>query len=298
MALVVTNNAVSILVGAINSTATSFSVSGGTGVKFPSTLTGNTFHVSLVDSANNIEIVKVTNRTTDVFTVERAQEGTTARAYSVGDRVALTITAEAFNAKADKLDVDADIDATTATLQAQITALNESVTEALASLQAVKIDKEKAWPIGSIYINATSAVNPATLLGFGTWTAFGTGRTLVGIDGGNPLMDAAEELLGTPDATLVTHNHTTDSSGNIINASVSIAVESSAGGFASASGNASLFSPVSGETLGSFNFPGTYYTGFSINGGNHAHTTTSVGSTAVNKNYQPSIVVYMWKRTA
>jgi hypothetical protein len=32
------------------------------------------------------------------------------------------------------------------------------------------------YPVGSIYINATSAINPATLLGFGTWTAFGAGR--------------------------------------------------------------------------------------------------------------------------
>jgi len=51
-----------------------------------------------------------------------------------------------------------------------------------AALQAV-------YPVGSIYINATSASNPNTLLGFGTWTAFGAGRVLVGLDAGDALLD-------------------------------------------------------------------------------------------------------------
>jgi hypothetical protein len=38
------------------------------------------------------------------------------------------------------------------------------------------------YPVGSLYINASNATNPATLLGFGTWEAFGTGKVLVGID--------------------------------------------------------------------------------------------------------------------
>jgi hypothetical protein len=42
-----------------------------------------------------------------------------------------------------------------------------------------------AWPIGSIFISAV-ATDPATLLGFGTWSAHGAGRVLVGIDPGDP----------------------------------------------------------------------------------------------------------------
>ena len=37
-----------------------------------------------------------------------------------------------------------------------------------------------AYPVGSIYMNASNATNPATLLGFGTWTALAPGRMLLG----------------------------------------------------------------------------------------------------------------------
>jgi hypothetical protein len=64
------------------------------------------------------------------------------------------------------------------------------------------------FPVGSIYTNATNATNPGTLLGFGTWTAFGAGRVMVGFDAGNALFDTAEETGGSADATLPTHTHT------------------------------------------------------------------------------------------
>lgn len=168
----------------------------------------------------------------------------------------------------------------------------------IASTAYVQEALRTIYPVGSIYINATNSTNPATLFGFGTWVAFGTGRTLVGINTANTLMDVPEETFGTADSTLVSHNHTTDSSGNIINGSISIVVESAAGGFSAGTGSITSFGAVSGQTLGKFAFSGTYYQGFSIVGGNHAHTTTTVGSSATNQNYQPSIVVYMWKRTA
>lgn len=38
------------------------------------------------------------------------------------------------------------------------------------------------YPVGSVYTNAVDSTNPATLLGFGTWTAFAAGRVPVGID--------------------------------------------------------------------------------------------------------------------
>jgi len=36
-------------------------------------------------------------------------------------------------------------------------------------------------PVGSIYMNASDATNPATLLGYGTWTALGVDRVLIGV---------------------------------------------------------------------------------------------------------------------
>lgn len=37
-----------------------------------------------------------------------------------------------------------------------------------------------AYPVGSVYMNATDATNPASLLGFGTWVSLGAGRVLIG----------------------------------------------------------------------------------------------------------------------
>ena len=71
-----------------------------------------------------------------------------------------------------------------------------------------------AYPIGSIYI-AVVSTNPATLLGFGTWSAFGTGRTLVGIDTGDTDFDVVEETGGAKTVTLTStempsHTHVQD----------------------------------------------------------------------------------------
>ncbi len=43
---------------------------------------------------------------------------------------------------------------------------------------------ESAYPVGSIYMNATDSTDPATLLGFGTWATFGAGRVLLGVGEG------------------------------------------------------------------------------------------------------------------
>lgn len=54
----------------------------------------------------------------------------------------------------------------------------------------------QAFPVGAIYIS-TSSANPATALGYGTWSAFGTGRVLVGIDTSDPDFDTVEETGGS-----------------------------------------------------------------------------------------------------
>lgn len=88
-----TNNASTTLAASLASGALSLTVSSGTGALFPALSAGEAFNAVLMDSSNNLEIVRVTARTADTFTIVRAQEGTIARSFSSGDRVELRMTA-------------------------------------------------------------------------------------------------------------------------------------------------------------------------------------------------------------
>ena len=110
MVLKVTNNAFGTLNGGISSSATSITLSSGDGAKFPSLSSPDVFYATLIDTSNNTEIVKVTARSTDSLTVVRAQDNTTARAFSAGDRFELRPTAVLFEAFHQK---DNDITAKT-----------------------------------------------------------------------------------------------------------------------------------------------------------------------------------------
>jgi hypothetical protein len=94
MTIKFTNNAISTLASGITNSATSITVASGDGSKFPSLTGSEYFRATLIDASNNLEIVKVTARSSDVLTVTRAQESTTARAFSSGDRIELRITAQ------------------------------------------------------------------------------------------------------------------------------------------------------------------------------------------------------------
>jgi hypothetical protein len=87
------NNAFSTLASGIGTGDTSLTVDSGDGALFPSPTGADYFYATLIDTANNLEIVKCTARSTDTLTIARAQEGTTATAYSSGDRIELRITA-------------------------------------------------------------------------------------------------------------------------------------------------------------------------------------------------------------
>lgn len=54
----------------------------------------------------------------------------------------------------------------------------------------------EAFPVGAIFFAAVST-NPATLLGYGTWTALGPGRVLVGVDSQDPDFDTALKTSGS-----------------------------------------------------------------------------------------------------
>lgn len=93
MPAVFSNNASAALASAITASATSITVSTGQGALFPSLSGSNYFYATLVNSSNVVEIVKVTARATDTFTVVRAQDGTSSSAFAAGDKLELRLVA-------------------------------------------------------------------------------------------------------------------------------------------------------------------------------------------------------------
>jgi hypothetical protein len=93
-----TNNAATTLASSINSSVTSLTVAASTGGLFPNPTAGQYFYATLQNTTGTtIEIVKVTARSTDTFTIVRAQDNTTASAFTAGDKVELRATAADLN---------------------------------------------------------------------------------------------------------------------------------------------------------------------------------------------------------
>ena len=135
-----------------------------------------------------------------------------------------------------------------------------------ANVNVIEVLK-KAYPIGSVYINASNATNPASLLGFGTWVAFGAGKVMVGLDAGDTSFDTVGETGGEKTHTLTTteipsHNHGLGSYGD----------------------------PSTGGTY--------YYKTTRVSNQFGAGYTENTGGGGSHNNLQPYIVVYFWKRTA
>lgn len=93
------NLAKSNLAANLSSGGTTLSVTPGTGALFPVVGANQFFALTLKDTAtgNFIEIVYVTAKTGDTFTVVRAQEGTSARAWLAGDQANNFFTAGSFS---------------------------------------------------------------------------------------------------------------------------------------------------------------------------------------------------------
>lgn len=145
---------------------------------------------------------------------------------------------------------------------------------------AIAATKEALYPVGSIYVNSGVTTNPATLLGFGTWVAFGAGRVMVGLNGSDTLFDSLEETGGSKDAIVVSHTHT---------ATVTDPGHVHAGGAASPvvfSSGVDIPPTVQAQQNTS-----SATTGITV-------TNSTTGSSGTNANLQPYITVAMWKRTA
>ena len=154
---------------------------------------------------------------------------------------------------------------------ADITAAGRAlIDDADAAAQRVTLGILNAvYPVGSIYIS-TIATNPGTIFGLGTWSAFGTGRTLVGLDATQTEFDTVEETGGAKThalsvAELAAHIHSIDHS----------------------------------VAFGGYGLPitGAFQNRVIVDGEGPINTS-SAGSGTAHNNLQPYIVVYMWKRTA
>ncbi len=237
------NLANSVLFAPLSDTDTTLHVYTGDGALFPAV----PFYVTLSPKNKwsrkiNSEIVLVTAKSTDAFTITRAQKGTTAKAFDYGDLVANGIYVE-----------DLTVDVVAAALQAMM-------------------------PVGFVVTLGVST-NPATLYGFGTWTAI-TGKVVVGKAGSGTF----QNLNDTGGAETVTlgvnempsHKHGLYGSMNVV------------GGINDANGDSMLISDASGTSNYLNNWqPTDPARGVGFTGGGAAHN-----------NLQPYIVKYVWERTA
>jgi hypothetical protein len=190
-----------------------------------------------------------------------------------------------FNSISGAISSKADIASPTFTgTPAGPTATAGSNTTQLATTAFVTAALGALYPVGSIYINATSSSNPSTLLGFGTWEAFGAGRMMVGLNASDALFDTAEETGGSKDAIVVSHTHTATSTVTDPGHTHTVGLQAF---------NGTLGSEIDGAKNN-----GTTTTSSSTTGITVATTNASTGSSGTNANLPPYIVVRMWKRTA
>jgi hypothetical protein len=164
----------------------------------------------------------------------------------------------------------------------------------LATTAFVKAALALLHPVGSIYTSVI-ATNPATLFGFGTWVAFATGKTVIGIDTSDTSFDVVKETGGSKNAIVVAHTHTgTTDAGGVHN---HFALKNQY----PSSGDVNSYRGLHDNTA-AFQVPTSLAPDIArtSDSGSHTHTitTASSGSTGTNANLPPYIVVYMWERTA
>jgi len=172
-------------------------------------------------------------------------------------------------------------------------------TTKLATTAFVAAALASLYPVGSIYTNAAVSTNPATLLGFGTWSAFAAGRVMVGLDASNAAFDTAQETGGSANAVVVSHSHTatvTDPGhGHPYRHTNQTNITNDANG-----GGIMTDENATQRNVDAYNgTPENVYD--KAIGGNTTGISVGIsttGSSATNANLPPYIVVYMWRRTA
>jgi len=158
--------------------------------------------------------------------------------------------------------------ATTAFVEAGLGTITAAVVNALV------------YPVGSLYFNMAVATNPATLLGVGTWVAYAEGEVLVGKESSGTF-DTLDESLGAETVSASTTGSTTLTTSQIPSHSHTVVRANNTG-----SGS----EPARGADDGTGGM--TFNTSSTGGGSGHTHTVPA------HSTLQPSVTVYIWKRTA
>lgn len=154
------NNANSTLAASLASGVTTLSVQTGHGARFPAITGSDYFYVTLQDSTN-IEIVKVTARSSDSMTIVRAQEGTTSPAsFASGTIVALRLTAAAIETVVNHANDTSAAHAASAISYAGSAGL--VATDVEAALDELDTDKEAAGTAAAAIDTHVGLADPHT----------------------------------------------------------------------------------------------------------------------------------------
>lgn len=142
--------------------------------------------------------------------------------------------------------------------------------ESLDTLLKTATDRA-TYPVGSLYFNAAVATNPATLLGYGTWVAYGEGRVLIGVGSGTDANGTVEAFALGDTGGEYTHTLTAAEVPELDGVVDGATAQGSGGG------NSITASGTGSGTLG-------------------VTVNSSGGDPHINK--QPYIALYIWRRSA
>ena len=156
-------------------------------------------------------------------------------------------------------------------------------TTQIATTAFVTAGIQAAYPVGAIFLSTVST-GPSTLLGFGTWVAYGQGRMLISADA----TYTAGSTGGSATTTLITanlpaHSHTITDPGHAHSVSHN-AQQQNTGNQLAGGGSFTVFATAASITVNSNT------TGIT--------TTNNAGSGTAATTISPYIAVYMWNRTA
>ena len=155
MAVVFSNNAKTTLASTVSTSATSITVADGS--VFPALNGSDYTYVTFEDSSGNVEIVKVTALSGNTLTVVRAQDNTSARAFSSGGKCELRLTSAGLN------------DVTTTT--ASVTAAGALMDSEISNIEAIKTLNQSVRTVDSVNfgaVNTTGDIETGSKLIFGT----------------------------------------------------------------------------------------------------------------------------------